>query len=161
MKRAEVPGSVEASTAGLQDRAWREGFDVSIVAIEGRLGPRLDRQLDLASHMHGRPKRNAENRCKATRADLAISGGDEINRLKPDVNRQVALVERCLVPNGEKTPAAIAFPSTYAGCISMKLAKAATFTTMRADRPVLPRNTLCKSIRRALIMKTGQYCHIQ
>src|SRR5258706_10875651 len=81
---------------------------------------------------------DAKSAVELVRADALLAAGDQIERLQPEMQRHVALLEDGADSDAELAPAGIALVEAKAGRLALELGDAVPSAAMSADGAVRP-----------------------
>lgn len=98
---------------------------------------------------------DAENAMKLVRADPLLAGADEMNRLEPDMQWNVARFEDGPDLDGERFPAGIALVYADPGALALERPRAINYAAVWAYPSIRPDLRLDVGVCGALIAETG------
>jgi hypothetical protein len=99
---------------------------------------------------------NAKGAVKLVTADALLAANHQVDRLHPDVHRDVAAIEDSPDLHGEGLAADVALIDACAGALALHFAHALTLATLRAGRAMRPDACLYESVGRFFVVKVGR-----
>src|SRR6202042_3665390 len=90
-------------------------------------------------------------------ADALLAAADELDRLQPQVQREMAVLEDAADPHGEGLAAGVALPQARAGGLAVQAANPlpVAIAAMRANRAFWPQVSLDIGESRVFVVKVG------
>lgn len=130
-------------------------FDNATVATHESQVARPHGLANAVGHEPSGLEGNAQGPVQLVRANALLAGTEKEDRLKPDMQFDVARLEDGPYLDGKRFPAGIALVGAYAGALALELAALVNNATLRANTPVGPNASLDKLIGCFFVMEMG------
>ncbi len=113
-------------------------FNHATFAAKGSETARAHRFANAVRHEPGGFQSHAESAVKLVGADPLLAARDQVHRLQPQMQRNVAALEHSTHANGERLAALVALVEALAGGLAMHLADALHTAAVRAHGAFRP-----------------------
>lgn len=130
-------------------------FDNTAVAAHRSQIARPHGFADTMAHKPRGLEGNAQGPVQLVRADALLTGAEKEDRLKPDMQLDVARLEYGSDLDGKRLPAGVALVGAYPGALALELVAFVNNAAVRAYTPVGPNAGLDKLIGRFFVMEMG------